>query len=116
MVADFSGRTKEKIRSLYKELLKKHGSPTESGQWKFWCKRPKTCWEKEIIIIESILTQRTNWKNVEKAIRNLKMSKLASLQSILKISNEIIEKLIKNCGFSKQKTQRLKNVAEFVVK
>ncbi|HOL49855.1 MAG TPA: endonuclease [bacterium] len=115
MAVDFSDRTKNKIRSLYRKLLKKHGSPSDSNQWKFWCKRPKTYYEKEIIIIESILTQRTNWKNVERAVQNLKMSKLASLQSVLKTNNKIIEKLIKSCGFSKQKAQRLRNVAKFVI-
>ncbi|HXK45288.1 MAG TPA: endonuclease, partial [bacterium] len=115
MAADFLDKAEKEIRTLYRDLLKKHGAPSESGQWKFWCKRPKTLQEKEIIIIESILTQRTKWNNVEKAVKNLMTHKLMSLQTILHADNENIESQIKSCGFSKQKTQRLKNIATFII-
>lgn len=117
MVEDFlDKKIQRKIRSLYKKLLKKHGDPSVSGQWKLWCKRPKTIEEKEIIIIESILTQRANWKNVEMAVSKLRQANLLSLISINKANPEIIEKLIRPTGFYKQKTIRLKKISEFFEK
>ncbi len=117
MVVGFSDKkTQKKINLLYGQLLSKHGAPSVSGQWKLWCKRPKSNKEKEIIIIESILTQRANWKNVEMAVSRLKEARLLSLQSIAEAKPEIIEKLIKPAGFYRQKAKRLKKLAEFFVR
>lgn len=51
-------KKEQRIKGLYKMLLEKHGEPR--GQWKLWCKRPKTVSEIEEIIIGAVLTQRTN--------------------------------------------------------
>jgi len=114
MAEDFSDK-KEKINMLMDELIEKHGNPFESGQWKLWCKRPKTIRDRETVIIESILTQRTNWSNVEKSIRNLRSKKLLSLSKILKCPTEVLEKEIKSSGFARQKALRIKNIAKFFI-
>ena len=113
MAEDFSD--KEKIQTLYQKLLKRHGQPNISGQWRLWCKRPKNLEEKERIIIESILTQRANWKNVEIAVSNLKKADLLSLEKILQTSVEKIENIIRPSGFYKQKAKRLKSLAKFFI-
>ena len=104
----------KKIRKIYSSLRQKYGKPKE--QWRLWCKRPKTTKEKERVIIESILTQRANWKNVELAISNLKKEKLLSLKGILKTGEKNIKKLellIKPSGFYKQKSEYLLSIGKF---
>ncbi|MCX7706242.1 MAG: endonuclease [bacterium] len=116
MVEDFSdNQIKRRINRLYGDLLAKHGNPTNSGQWGFWCKRPKSAEEKEKVIIESILTQRTKWKNVEIAVEKLQQHDLLSLEKILLTSAKIIENLIKPAGFYMQKATRLRSLAHFFI-
>ena len=86
------------------------------GQWKLWCKRPKTEREREEVIIGAILTQRTNWRNVELAINNLKRVKINSLNNIYRLSAKKLAPLIKSSGFYQTKSQYLFNLAKFVVK
>jgi len=102
------------FQKLYKELKKKHGSP--KGQWSLWCKREKSEKEREEVIIGAILTQRTNWKNVELAFSNLKKAKINSLKDILKIKPQKLGKLIKPSGFYKAKSQYLISLAKFIIK
>ncbi|OQB72476.1 MAG: Endonuclease III [candidate division TA06 bacterium ADurb.Bin131] len=116
MAEDFlDKKIKNKITSLYQQLLSKYGVPYASGQWQLWCKRPKSEKEKEVIIIESILTQRANWKNVQIAVKHLEEKNLLSLQSIVEAEYQIIENLIRPSGFYRQKTKRLKDLANFFV-
>ncbi len=103
-----------KILHLYRSLLKKHGKP--GGQWKLWCKRPKKLSEKEEVIIEAILTQQANWKNVELAIANLKKVKVCSIKKIRKTSKKRLSGLIRPSGFYNQKTGYLLGLASFILK
>jgi endonuclease-3 related protein len=103
-----------KIELLYFKLLKKHGKP--KGKWKLWCKRRKNEKEREEVAIGAILTQRTNWKNVEKAIENLKKESLLSLRKISSSPKQRIANLIKPTGFYQTKADYLLNFAHFVVK
>ena len=66
------------------------------------------------IAVGAILTQNTNWKNVERAIENLKGSDLLSPQGLLKIGEEKLEELIKPSGYYRIKTKRLKNFILFL--
>ena len=101
------------FEKLYKGLKKKYGTP--KGQWKLWCERPKTEKEREEVVIGAILTQRTNWKNVEIAINNLKRVKINSLKNIYQLGPKKLENLIKPSGFYKAKAQYLFNLAKFIV-
>jgi len=65
------------------------------------------------IIIGAILTQNTAWKNVEKALENIKREGELSLRFIRKTSHEELAKLIKPSGFYRAKAERLKQVANF---
>jgi endonuclease-3 related protein len=101
------------IEKLYQELKRKYGKI--KGKWSLWCKKKKSEKERERVVIEAILTQRTNWKNVELAFFNLKKEKADSLKGILKIKRKKLEKLIKPSGFYKAKSEYLKNLAKFIV-
>ncbi len=63
------------------------------------------------IAIGAILTQNTVWKNVEKAIQNLKQANLCSFPAIFSAEEEKIKKLITPAGFFNSKAQYLKNFA-----
>jgi len=99
---------------LYKELRKKYGSP--KGQWSLWCQRPKTEREREEVLIGAILTQRTNWKNVDLAFNNLKRAKANSLKDVLRPGSKKLGELIKPSGFYKTKSRYLIGLAKFVFK
>ena len=62
------------------------------------------------IIVGAVLTQNTNWNNVEKAITNLKDSNLLSLPSLNMISAEELARQIKPSGYYNLKARRLKNL------
>jgi len=102
------------IYQLYQKLRRDYGAP--KGQWSLWCKRPKSEKEREEVIIGAVLTQRTNWRNVEKALLNLKKERKNYLKEILKLKKQSLEKLIKPCGFYRSKAQYLLNLSHFVIK
>lgn len=102
------------FEKLYQELEKKYDKP--QGQWRLWCQRLKTNKEREEVIIGAILTQRTNWNNVELTLKNLKKAKIDSLKDIYQLGPLKLENLIKPSGFYKVKAQYLFNLAQFVIK
>ncbi|MEW5758812.1 MAG: endonuclease III domain-containing protein [Candidatus Omnitrophota bacterium] len=61
------------------------------------------------IIIGAILTQNTNWGNVEKAINNLKKEKLLSFDKLYQLNIENLAGLIRPSGYFNIKAKRLKN-------
>ncbi|MGB9743442.1 MAG: endonuclease III domain-containing protein [Minisyncoccales bacterium] len=104
---------KDHFKKLYCELRKKYGQP--AGQWCLWCQRPKTEKEEEEVIIGAILTQRTNWRNVERAMENLKKQGFASLRNIVRLGKKKIIPLIQPAGFYKTKANYLFNLARFII-
>lgn len=98
---------------LYKELKKEHGRP--QGQWRIWCKRPKTGKEREEVAMGAILTQRTNWNNVQLAIDNLKKAGINSLKDIYRAGKNRFAPLIKPSGFYRTKAGYLSNLAGHIV-
>lgn len=67
---------------------------------------------REEIVIGAVLTQNTAWKNVERAIENLKENSLLSFEGIIETPIELIEKLIRPSGYYRQKARRLKTVCK----
>ncbi len=65
----------------------------------------------EEMIIGALLTQNTTWKNVEKALANLRLNKQLSFSSISAIPLPELQKLIKPSGYFRQKSARLKALA-----
>lgn len=64
----------------------------------------------------AILTQNTAWKNVEKAIENLKKGKLFSLETVANAQPRQIAALIKPSGYFNQKTKKLQLFCRHVLK
>ncbi|MCP5464254.1 MAG: endonuclease III domain-containing protein [Deltaproteobacteria bacterium] len=60
------------------------------------------------ICVGAILTQNTNWGNVEKAIANLKQNNSLSFEALLSIPEEILSEHIRPSGYFRQKAKRLK--------
>jgi endonuclease III related protein len=65
------------------------------------------------VIVGAILTQNTNWANVEKAILRLKEKKLLDARRLLIISPSKLAVLIKSAGYYNVKAVRLKNFIRF---
>ncbi len=108
---------KENKRKLHLILRKIEKENLEVlAQWYLWLKNNKSLQDREEIIIGSILTQNSSWKNVEKAIDNLRRERFLQLNKIARCSLsdfENLKKLIKPAGFFNQKAQYLKNISIF---
>lgn len=61
------------------------------------------------IVIGAILTQNTNWKNVEKAIGNLKAKKMLDWTALRRVSSARLSRLIRPAGYYNIKARRMKN-------
>jgi endonuclease-3 related protein len=68
-------------------------------------------WE---VCVGAVLTQNTNWSNVEKALMSLKKAECVSVPATVAINIKKLQMLIKSSGFFTQKAQRLKTLASFV--
>jgi endonuclease-3 related protein len=89
----------EQILEIY-DLLYRHFGPQE------W-------WPGETrleITVGAVLTQNTNWRNVEKAIANLKGAGLLSLPALAGTPAEILAQYIRPSGYYNLKAKRLKNL------
>lgn len=68
------------------------------------------------IAVGAILTQNTNWGNVEKAIKNLKDAKALSAKAIHELPLQRLASLIKPAGYFNVKAMRLKSFIDFLIK
>ncbi|MBI9078198.1 MAG: endonuclease III domain-containing protein [Pseudodesulfovibrio sp.] len=66
------------------------------------------------IAIGAILTQNTNWKNVEKAIGNLKEHNLLTPQALYALDSDKLAELIRPAGYYNIKTRRIRNFLSFL--
>ncbi len=114
------------LQKLYDQLLAKYG---QQGWWPLLCDEANgeryTCYhpgnydlpqiadEKLEICIGAILTQNTNWLNVEKALYNLRKNELISVKGLLNTSQEHLAELIKPSGYYNQKARKLKEYCLF---
>ena len=67
------------------------------------------------VMTGAILTQNTNWSNVEKALVNLKKENLLSIEGLNKIPAEKLADIIRPAGYYNIKSKRLKNLVNFIV-
>ena len=65
------------------------------------------------IIAGAILTQNTNWPNVEKAIANLKSARLLEAEKLYHLSLSQLAELIRPAGYYNIKAKRLKNFLDW---
>ena len=66
------------------------------------------------VVVGAILTQNTNWTNVEKAIKNIKTAKVFTLKKLYQINEDNLAELIKPSGYFNVKAKRLKNFLEWL--
>jgi endonuclease-3 related protein len=67
------------------------------------------------VVVGAVLTQNTNWKNVEKAIRQLSAGGLLSLKAIHEVPLPRLADVIKPAGYYNVKAKRLKNLVGHIV-
>ncbi|MGQ9647694.1 MAG: endonuclease III domain-containing protein [Thermodesulfobacteriota bacterium] len=67
------------------------------------------------VMVGAILTQNTSWKNVEKAIHNLKKRKVLHISGIHQLNRNQLASLIKSSGYFRIKADRLKAFVDFLV-
>ncbi len=93
---------KEELLEIYNSLYDKYG--------------PQNWWPGEglEIAIGAVLTQQTNWKNVEKALQQLKNADCMNVDCLKKIPIEKLEELIKSSGYYRIKAKRLKNLIDLL--
>jgi endonuclease-3 related protein len=61
------------------------------------------------VIVGAVLTQNTNWGNVEKAIANLKKAKILTPEKLHSLKPAKLAKLIRPAGYFNKKASRQKN-------
>ncbi len=66
------------------------------------------------VIVGAYLTQNTSWRNVEKAMANLRKARLLSLKGIRDVPRSELERLIRPAGYFRQKAARLKTFVAFL--
>jgi endonuclease-3 related protein len=67
------------------------------------------------VAVGAILTQNTNWGNVEKAISNLKAAKALNHKILLELPVKELARLIRPAGYFNIKAKRLKAFIDFLV-
>lgn len=67
------------------------------------------------MMVGAILTQNTSWKNVEKAIKNLKKRSILNIRALHSISVPELAEEIRPAGYFNIKAARLKNLINFIV-
>lgn len=96
-----SGRV---VREIYDRLMTHYGP---QGWWP-----ADSAFE---VMVGAILTQNTNWKNVEQAIANLKAARCLDLQSMLDMPPAELAELIRPAGYYNVKTKRLRALLEYLM-
>lgn len=66
------------------------------------------------VMVGAILTQNTNWRNVEKAIQNLKARDLLNLEGLRSLAPSALAELIRPAGYFNVKTRRLRAFLDFL--
>ena len=95
----------KKLLDLYHQLRAEHGA------LKWW--PADTPFE---VALGAILTQATAWRNVVKAIDNLKAADAFTPEQIHAISQDELERLLRPSGYFRMKTKKVRAFVEHIVK
>lgn len=79
---------------------------------------PQHWWPAETpfeVMVGAVLTQNTNWKNVEKAIGNLKAREVLSPRALHALDEETLAEMIRPAGYYNIKARRLKALVTFLM-
>ncbi|MFH1868030.1 MAG: endonuclease III domain-containing protein [Candidatus Omnitrophota bacterium] len=94
---------REKLIYIYNILYENYG--------------PRRWWPADTpleVAVGAILTQNTNWVNVEKAIKNLKVKKVLRASTLNKLDQKTLAKLIRPSGYYNIKAKRLKSFISYL--
>jgi len=94
----------QRLMEMYERLLSHFGP-------QFW-------WPAETpleVMVGAILTQNTNWNNVEKAIINLKKNNHLTLKALSDLDFNDLAQEIRPAGYYNVKARRIKNLIRFIV-
>jgi endonuclease-3 related protein len=115
------------LLKIYRELLQKYGprdwwpllevKKLRSREVKIFRKKIRVFSERNMfeVCLGAILTQNTNWGNVEKAIINLKKEKIMSPKKILNTSPVKLRRLIRSSGYYNEKTKKLMAYSQWLM-
>lgn len=95
--------TRKALLKIYEALYRHYG--------------PRHWWPADTpfeVMVGAILTQNTAWKNVEKAILNLKKAQLLSPRALYKVPVSDLARLIRPAGYFNLKARRLGNFMRFL--
>ncbi len=79
---------------------------------------PQNWWPGESpfeVIVGAVLVQNTAWKNVERAIDQLRAAEVLSPQAMAQLHDEELAELIRPAGYYRLKTRRLRNLLNYLV-
>lgn len=93
------------IGTLYERLYQEYG---DTGWW------PAD--SRDEVIIGTILTQNTSWKNVELSLGKMRKNSLTTLQAISTVDQAQLTELIRSSGFYNQKSERLIHISKEITK
>ena len=96
--------TSERLGEIYQLLFERFG--------------PQHWWPGETqfeIIVGAILTQNTNWQNVEKAIANLKAADVLSAEALHNMEVGQLAELIRPAGYFNVKARRLRSFIDWLL-
>ncbi len=96
--------TQDTLTHIYNQLSKQYG--------------PQHWWPGDSpfeIAVGAILTQNTNWTNVEKAINNLRQANALNAQTLHSMPPANLEDLIRPAGYYRIKTKRLRNFLSWLI-
>ncbi len=97
--------TAERLQAMYARMYDRLG--------------PQHWWPGETpfeVMVGAILTQNTNWKNVERAIGNLKGAGLLSLEALSVLPTGLLAEYIRPAGYYNIKAGRLHNLLQYINK
>lgn len=95
-------RTRPHIRHAYRTLRAYHG--------------PQYWWPAETpfeVMVGAVLVQNTAWKNVERAIANLREAKALEAHALLALPETSLAQLIRPAGYFNVKAKRLRHLVEW---
>lgn len=115
---------RRELKEIYKALLEVYGY---QGWWPLFNEKtskieyhpgdysyPKNDSQRFEICQDAILTQNTSWKNVEKALENLKKYNLLNKEKLKLIEIKKLAEIIKSSGYNNQKAKKIKEFIKFL--
>lgn len=99
-----SSTTSRKLQDMYDAMYARFG--------------PRHWWPGETpleVIVGAVLTQNTNWTNVERAIANLKAAGALDWHKLDAMEHAELAELIRPAGYFNVKAKRLKNLVRWIV-